>query len=485
MPLMQLGEYKPDISDYESQTSKSIVNVLPRADGYGPIKSLQAFSSALPAACRGLFSAIRSDGSPAIFAGTATRLYLMDNTDGTWDDVSLGGSAYSALSATATWQFRQFGNYVIAVQANVAPQVFTLGSSSAFAVLGGSPPQAAYIDIVGRFVVLSGLASYPYRIQWSGLNAVTTWDGTNMSDYQDFPDGGVVRGVAGGENGVIFQDSAIRRMSYVGSPLVFQIERVAQDKGIFAPHAIVRAGDRIFYHSVQGFFVIEPGAYPREIGRERIDRTFFAALDKSNLQLFVGAPDPMGSRVFWAYKSSNGVSGLFDKLLCYDYVLDKWTVASVSGEYISTLSQPGMTLEGLDSVFGSLDDIPGSLDDYAAGAVPELAAVDSDHKVSFFRGGALEASVDTAEVGTDGKRIFVRGFRPVTDAGTIYGSASYRETQAATPVDTDEALINSTTGRIDLRKSTRYARLKSRIPAGTSWTFIAGVEPDIAQEGLR
>ena len=55
------------------------------------------------------------------------------------------------------------------------PQVFDLTSSSAFADLGGSPPQARYIAMVGRFVVLSGLLSTPYRIQWSGLNATTTW----------------------------------------------------------------------------------------------------------------------------------------------------------------------------------------------------------------------------------------------------------------------------------------------------------------------
>jgi hypothetical protein len=88
-------------------------------------------------------------------------------------------------------------------------------------------------------------------------------------------------------------------------------------------------------------------------------------------------------------------------------------------------------------------------------------------------------------MGTDGKRIFVRGYRPITDAATVYGSASYRETQQASPSSTSEALINASTGRVDLRKSTRYSRIKSRIPAGTSWTFIAGIEPDIVQEGLK
>jgi hypothetical protein len=54
-------------------------------------------------------------------------------------------------------------------------QVFDLSSSTAFANCAGSPPQAAYISVVGRFLVLSGLLSKPYRIQWSGLNATTTW----------------------------------------------------------------------------------------------------------------------------------------------------------------------------------------------------------------------------------------------------------------------------------------------------------------------
>jgi len=31
----------------------------------------------------------------------------------------------------------------------------------------------------------------------------------NSSDYQDLPDGGIVRGVAGGEYGVIFQETAM------------------------------------------------------------------------------------------------------------------------------------------------------------------------------------------------------------------------------------------------------------------------------------
>lgn len=564
MPLLAAGEYRPDVSDYLGTASRNVLNVIPRGDGYGPFPSFSAFTSALPAVCRGGFYALKSDGTVITFAGTSDRLYQLNNTDFTWKNVSLpanvtsisnaspavvtytntfaandpvvfsttgalptgltvgttyyvgasglsgsafsvsataGGalintssagsgthsvtSIYSALSATAQWQFAQFGNLVLATQANAVLQVFDLSSSTAFAVNAGSPPQAAYISVVGPFLVLSGLLSNPYRIQWSGLNATTTWtSGTNSSDYQDFPDGGIVRGVAGGEAGIIFQDQAIRRMSYVpGSPIIFQIDRITQDKGLYAPYSIVRAGEKIFFYAGQGFHKIEPGGVPEQIGREKVDRTFLADLDKGNLQLFIGAADPRSTRVYWAYKSASGLAGLYDKILGYDFMLERFFPVSATGEYLLGISQTGLTLENLDSISASLDALTLSLDAYATAVQPEIAQFSSSHILGFFRGTNLEATIESAEQGTDENRITIRGFRPVTDAATLYGSVSYRDTPSATSTNGSEVLVNSRTGRVDLMRDARYSRFKVRVPAATTWTFLAGVVPDVTKNG--
>ncbi|TWI18990.1 hypothetical protein IQ15_07016 [Bradyrhizobium yuanmingense] len=393
---------------------------------------------------------------------------------------------YSSLSSDAQWQFAQFGNLVFATQKNAVLQVYNLASSSAFADNSGSPPQASYISVVGRFLVLSGLLSNPYRIHWSALNDTTGWTaGTNQSDYQDFPDGGIVRGVAGGEFGTVFQDQAIRRMSYIpGSDLIFQIERIAQDQGLFAPYSIVRAGIYTFFHSAQGFFKIAPGGLPEPIGREKVDRTFFNDLDRTELRMFIGASDPRSTRAFWAYKSTSGTTGLYDKIIGYDYVLDRWFTIDMTGEYLLGMSQPGITLENLDSLSSSIDALGASLDSFAVSTQPLIAQFSSAHKMGFFSGSNLEATLETAEQGTDGRRIYVNGFRPVTDATTFYGSASYRETQQDAPTSTAEIVRNSRTGRCDMRRSTRYSRFKVRIPASTAWTFAAGVEPDVRPEGF-
>lgn len=363
--LLPFGEWVPDRSDYEGISSQAISNVVPRGDGYGPFSDLQSFTQSLPDVCRGSFSARKSDGSIVIFAATATNLYRLDNTTFGWVNVSKSGGPYAAVDGTANWQFAQFGSIVLATQANVVLQAFTMGSSTAFADNAGSPPQAAYIAIVGQFVVLSGLLSTPYRLQWSGISDTTNWTaGVNQSDFQDFADGGIVRGVAGGEYGIIFQDTTIRQLTYApGSAYIFQITRICEDQGLASPYAFTKAGGNIFFYSAQGFQQLTPGSLPQPIGKEKIDRSFATEWDAANPQLFIATNDPNSTRVGFAFKSTAGSAGLMDMILFYDYVLQRWApMIGLKLEYISTAAKPGVTLENLDVVATITITISGAVD---------------------------------------------------------------------------------------------------------------------------
>jgi hypothetical protein len=124
-----------------------------------------------------------------------------------------------------------------------------------------------------------------------------------------------------------------------------------------------------------------------------------------------------------------------------------------------------------------------SLDAYATAVQPEIAQFSGSHVLGFFRGSNLEATIESAEQGTDENRIMIRGFRPVTDAATLYGSVSYRDAPSAAAAAGDEVPVNARTGRCDVRRDTRYARFKVRVPAAASWTFCAGVVPDLTTGG--
>jgi hypothetical protein len=128
--------------------------------------------------------------------------------------------------------------------------------------------------------------------------------------------------------------------------------------------------------------MVQAGGYPQFIGKERVDRTFFADVDTGNLQLMIGAYDPKATRIYWAYKSLAGSAGLFDKILVYDFALDKWSlVTGIMGEYLATLAKPGLTLENLDSISGSIDALTFSLDDVSTNALAQLSVVNSSHNL--------------------------------------------------------------------------------------------------------
>lgn len=344
------GQWMPDLSDINAPFTQNVRNVLPRADGYMPFRDYGSFTDTLPGTCRGFFFA-RAAGALMIFAGTETELYQLDNTTFTWVNVSQAGGPYTALTADTQWQFDQFNNIVIAVQENERPQQFDTTGDTEFSDLGGSPPQARYVSVINRFLVLSGLLSNPYRVQWSDLNDIEEWS-TGLSDSQDMPDGGTVRGVVGGEFGIIIQDLSMRRMIFSpGSDVVFQIDRISKDTGALAPYSIINAGDRVFFLSPRGFMSANAAGQITPIGKERIDRTFLSTFDDTNLQLVIGAVDPAAHQVYWTYKSRDGgTDGLFDQLLIYDWVLDRWTPIDMRGEYLAPLARPGLTLESLDAI---------------------------------------------------------------------------------------------------------------------------------------
>lgn len=604
-PRIKLPPWLPDLSDQGEQISNNVTNVIPRADGWGPFPSFVNFTQALPAPCRGFFFARNADGSVSLFAGTgASKLYLLNNTTLIWDDVSQGGGTYGTLNNNANWDFEQFNNFVIAVHGNVNPQVFNLASPTAFADLGGSPPQAGFVAIVNRFVVLSQITANPYRVQWSDLDNPSAWTaGVGQADFQDLPDGGITKGIAGFDlYAVIFQDNMARLMAYApGSPVIFTITKITggDGNGIYAPYGYVIDQDNVFWISQEGFKMLSPGGAPTAIGKEQVDRYFFSHVDSGQLQLVIATTDPSASRMYFAFKSTTGQFGLFDTILIYDWQIQRWSKVSQIGQYVNVMARPGLTLEGMDSVtpgavaitgaaigasnglggnlirlavtstsglaaalqqtgpwvnakpgipntppswnvsqvvgtggltaalqpimysnaFGTWQitiidgthvDLVGSLwnagyaytsggilggnvelisfsfDTVSTSTVPSLAGWSSSNQLGFFNGPPSEAVIETGEAtsGND-QRLFVEGFRVISDAPTIYGNVSYRDSPQAPINYTAEVPINPlgevlvAGGGID----TRYSRARIRISAGTAWTYAKAIEPAADETG--
>lgn len=486
--FVDIAEYRPDVASLNTAFTDDIRNVFAADGSYIPAPAFAALTTALEAAALGGFCARDLSGGITVFAGTADKLFKLDNTDMTWDDVSQDMVTYSATT-TAPWSFAQFGNYVIAVNQNDDPQVYQIGTDTEFRDLGGSPPRAGIVRVWGDFVSLQGLTSNPNRVQWSGLNDCEFWTpGTNNSDYQDFPDGGMVQNSTEATNPIIFLQRAIYKGTFVpGSTEIFTFQKIHDKRGAKSPKSVATRGSFAFYADEGGFFQIDTDGAISPIGFEKVDRSVFGRLNVSAISDIQGVVDPFYSRVYWIADYQG--DGTYSEMLVYDWQLGKWTPINCSVTGILPLATTGYTLDGLDDINASLDALPFSLDSKAwQGGAPLLAGFSVDNKIGVFDGEPMEAVVTTQEFGaTDGQITRTTSTYPVVDADNVFVSIGVRMRRTPTyPVQwLAEQQPSLNTGRIRKNSRARFHRFRIRVPAGEEWTHIKGIDVDSFPAGYR
>lgn len=494
MVMIPFAKWRPDAYNLNSPFASEVKGVLPGINSKTPWPSLAVYTDALPSACRGAILCRDATGAVQIFAGTATKLYKLKSDDLTWTDVTrLDGAGPALLDYTVgdneRWQFAVFGANLYATQIGDALQSINMESGTNFADVSGSPPQARYIRVIGDQIFLGSTTSQGNRIHWCGRNAPTFWTagGGQDCDVQDFPDGGFVRGIVGVTSGLIFQDECVRAFTPSDGREIYRFVKVDETTGLYAPDSVVTHQATTFYLSTDGLMSVGPEGV-RHIGLENVDDWLFATSDQDRLTLMQGAVDPNRPRIFWSFPNAGSSGYTLNHILCYDIALQEWTHAEIENQFVMPAATTGYTLEGLDAIFPDLDAMSISLDSRAfSGGAPAFAAFNSDNKLCFFNGAAVEAVVATAEFqAIPGRRAFVRGIRPYTDASNISVRVATRQTQAMTELPSYRSSVTlNGRGWAPTRASGRYHIIEATIPAGEDWTHLQGVEPEVAVEGKR
>ena len=500
MPAIPLPPYAPDVASTDAAVSGVALNVLPRADGYGPVLAPVPISLALPEDCRGAVAVVSpAYGTWSYFAGTRTGLYRFNNSTKGWDDVGKPGQPYSMPDGDS-WQWALYGYRLIAVHLGAPPQSLDVDPqpgradrSRRFSDLGGNPPRARAVGIVGEFLVLAGLSIQPNAIWWSDLGNPEFWtrglrNDDHQADWQVIPDGGAVTGFAGGEFGVVFQERSIRRLTFnPGSPQVFDFSLVEDNRGAVAPWAICKVGPRTFFLDRDGFYLFT-GAASQPIGAERVNRTFLAAVDPLRLPQTIAVRDVYGPRVIFAYRTKAADPSrraLLDAALVYDWQLDRWSALSLAVTAgIATATPP----TSLDTLPGTLESQTLSFDDASyRGGIPALGFVTDDNRLSLLTGSSLEATIETADAMlARPNRAFARSVRLDSDADDWRAAVGARESLGrSVPVSWRPETAPTVERRAPCRSSGRYHRIRARIPAGAPWSYASAFEVDATAEGMR
>jgi hypothetical protein len=473
--------FEPDKSPFGPATPW-ILNCLPVADGWGSCPRLKEISDALPAECRGAFACQREDGSWQIFAGTATKLYRLDQTDNTWDDVTRSSGGDYAVPANHQWVFRKFGPYVVCVNGQDAMQKFNIESDTNFSAVGGSPPIASGIEVVGDFLVAFNISGEPGRLRWCEINDIEGWTvGENLADYNDIPDLNAIQAIVPTAAGAVVccELGFMSMNAALSTQWVFTFALVTKARGVAARYAVVPIGPGDFvYYSYDGFY---RGETP--IGGERVDRWFSAFSDSSDIINMAGEIDPFRKIVWFRFKAKDSAY----YLLGYNYQLDRWCLSDNQITAMMKVGSPVITNDAMDNYFDTIDDIDVPYDStFWAGGRPSFGGITPAGTLAYQSGANAAATLETAmlRLGEGTRRVNVNGARAKTDATNFTARISVADYDGQPLTDKPAVTPSTRTRFIPYRADGRVHKFGLDIPEDEAWTFASGLEVQVAAGGM-
>lgn len=475
MQRVTFAEWMPDQPGISGALTEA-KNVVSSAVGYGPVQSAVVFSEAAGENLLSIYAAKNPDSTTQLFAAGYTSVY-------TCSGVGVLTEVNSAYDANEVPKFTQFGKNVIFANNTNKLQYWTLGTSTAFADLSADAPVSKYVTVVRDFVVAANTfesgVQEQYRVRWSDLNNETTWttSDTTQADFQDIPDGGQIVGIRGGEFGLIFLERAIHRMSYIGTPFIFQFDNISRNKGCMVAGSIAQYQGVTFFLSDDGFYLCD-GQQVVPIGAEKVDKYFLNDASESDYPSMSSAVDPIRKLVLWNYISISGDR----KLMIYNFSTKKWTYGDAGTEYIYEASSANVTLEELDSISTSIDALTTSLDSRLYVGGKYFLGGTLGRNIMTYTGVNLVGDLQTGDIDV-GANSVVTLAKPQVDGGSANVSVASRtllnqETDFGTPVPADSE------NRCSLRSAGRYHRLRVQ-PTGDNWSSAVAVDIDIVPQGTR
>ena len=184
------------------------------------------------------------------------------------------------------------------------------------------------VSDTSRFVIAFGCNDYgsitldPMLIRWSSQDDIYNWtpDPTNQAGFIRISHGSqIVTTVQTRQEIVMFTDSAVYSLQYLGPPFVWAPQLLGDNVSIMSPNAAVIASGVVYWMGVDKFYQYDGRV---QTLNSDLRRFVFGDLNQEqSLQVFAGTNEGF-NEVWWFYCSAN--SSAIDKYVIYNYVEKIW-----------------------------------------------------------------------------------------------------------------------------------------------------------------
>jgi len=242
-------------------------------------------------------------GDDAIAAPRAGALYFWDKTDG--------------LTTRAVALSSESGASDVPV---ACLQVMTSDVDKHVIAFGANPIGSTTID--------------PLLVRFSDRESAIDWTptATNQAGGVQLSQGSTIVGALRTRQEIlIWTDSGIVSMRFVGEPFIFSFTEVAEGMSLAGPNAAVNANNRVYFMDRNGFYVYSGTA-------ERLPCTVLdyvlSDLNQDQVYKVFGAANESVNEVMWFYPS--GTSLEVDKYVLYNYLEGTWSIGTTTDNFVRT-----------------------------------------------------------------------------------------------------------------------------------------------------
>ena len=162
----------------------------------------------------------------------------------------------------------------------------------------------------------------PLLIRFSSQESVTDWRPSPTNTAGDLRIGSgsrIVRAVETRQQTVIFTDTSLHAMQFLGPPFTFGIQKISENITIQSPNAAVAVDDRIFWMGRKEFYIYEGtvNRLPCTVRDYVFDDFNFDQAEKT-----FAAANTANSEIWWFYPSLNSAEN--DRYVVYNYLEQVW-----------------------------------------------------------------------------------------------------------------------------------------------------------------
>jgi hypothetical protein len=459
--LVKLLGYAPDVDPTILGVLTNCSGVVPSLRGMkGAPTPVNAGFATLAATCQGSAALAQLDGTNRFIAGAPTKLYEAQTS--TWSDVSRA-AAYTTAQ-TARWRLAQFSNAALATNGSDTLQAST-AANSAFSCVPGAPI-AAIVETVGAFTFVFNTSTNSNGWQCAGINGYTSWTPAiatqAASGLLTATPGPITAARRFGTSIVAYKKDSMYLGVYVGPPNIWEFNQIPGVVGAMSQEAVVNIGTpdnpkHVFIG--QDDFYIYDGAKPVPIGDNELKQTVFGALLQKRYYACATLHDRVNSRVYFYYPVSDSVNP--DKCVVYNYRTGKWGVDDRQIQSATEFVTPGVTYDGLGSLYATYDDLPNIQYDlgFLNSSLSQPAIFSTSAVLQTLTGAAQSTSITTGDLGNDEEFTLVTRVRPrfITKPTSATWTHYYRN-NTGDSLSNDSAVSLSSAGTFDVLREARWHR---------------------------